>query len=104
MIEYDAEWDDYYSGLIDVPPNIKVGHTVSPLEGLTGCAIVSKVSDDNSNIELLTDFGNIVDMPKDGVLRNYRITGIAESVINRVNLQIKKLESAKSLLVERGIL
>ena len=97
MTQYDMEWEYYYMGETNEIPKIKVGHTLSPVKQLTGCAVVIDIIE-NDFIVYMTDFGNVCELRWEELLNNYRVTGFSEDVFGRINTQIQKLEKVKKRL------
>lgn len=86
------------------PPKLKVGNTLQPTTGKTGCGIITKVwdvlehrkgmyadHDYSYMIMFLTDFGNELPLSDVGVLQEYRVTGIDTDIKGRLQYQIKQL-------------
>lgn len=104
MTEYDEDWFWCYEGELTEPPKLKVGNTLQPTTGKTGCGIITKVwdvpefrkgmyadHDYNYMVMFLTDFGNEVPLSDVEVLREYRVTGIDTDIKGRLQFQIKQL-------------
>ena len=101
MSQCDLEWQKYYMGLVDTPPEIEVGNTLAPVKQLTESAIVLGFMD-NDHVVYMTDSGSVFKLHREELLDSYRVSGFCDNITDKIDTLIEGLEIVKDILENKG--